>query len=73
MLILYDYILLFTRVKCFTHSVDRGIVKHSPIKSQSHLEVLSVFCFLAIKFFRCLAPDPQTSRSRSLFPQNSPS
>ena len=46
--------------KFFSHSEDIDIVKHSTIKSQSHLEVLSVFCFLAIRFVRPPATGPRS-------------
>ena len=56
MLILIHFIV----TKVFSDSEDIDIVKHSPIKSQSHLEVLSVFYFLAIRFVRPPATGPRS-------------
>ena len=56
MLILIHFIV----TKVFSDSEDIDIVKPSPIKSQSYLEVLSVFCFLAIRFVRPPATGPRS-------------
>ena len=44
--------------KFFSHSIDIDTVKHSTIKAQSHLQFLSVFCFLAVRFVRPPATGP---------------